>query len=216
MTTPLLTTLSQNLPAQVPLALAWIAYAVFHSFTASLWLKSIVQRRWPQFFASYRLAYNLLAGVLLLPILWLAWKTPGPTLWTWEGSMAWLMNGVTVLAMLHFLRYGSGYDLSSFLGLRPEAVAAQGRFVLSGWHRFVRHPWYALGLILIWTRDMTTAGFVTAEAITMYFVIGSRLEERKLVEEFGERYREYQRKVGRLFPLPWRVLSKTDADRLAG
>ena len=88
--------------------------------------------------------------------------------------------------------------------------------MISPWHRFVRHPWYTLGLVLIWTRDMNAASFVSAEAITLYFVIGSRFEEHKLVAEFGDRYREYQRKVPRLIPLPWRVLSRDDAARLAG
>jgi protein-S-isoprenylcysteine O-methyltransferase Ste14 len=40
--------------------------------------------------------------------------------------------------------------------------------------------------------------------ISVYFMIGAVLEERKLVLEFGEEYREYQRTVSMLFP--WRLL----------
>jgi protein-S-isoprenylcysteine O-methyltransferase Ste14 len=36
--------------------------------------------------------------------------------------------------------------------------------------------------------------------ISIYFIIGSILEERKLVSEFGERYREYQQTVSMLIP----------------
>jgi protein-S-isoprenylcysteine O-methyltransferase Ste14 len=220
----LLSQISAALPAQLPLLLGWVLYALFHSLTASTACKNFIQRRWPGFFVtagnphgtSYRLLYNLLAVLLLLPLAALMVKTPGPQLWAWSGPMAWLMNGIVVLALVSFLRNGSGYDLMAFLGLRTATDVATPTLVISDWHRFVRHPWYSLGLILIWTRDMSAAGFVSAEAITMYFIIGSRLEERKLVAEFGERYREYQRQVPRLFPRPWRVLSKEAAQRLAG
>ena len=212
----LLADLAAAMPEQLPLALGWVLYAVFHSLTASTTCKAWVERRWPNFFARYRLRYNLLALALLLPLAFLSLRTPGPQLWAWSGGMAWLMNGLAALSLLAFLRSGSAYDLSEFLGLHPALAAGAPRLVISTWHRFVRHPWYTLGLVLIWTRDMNAATFVSAEAITLYFVIGSRFEERKLVAEFGERYREYQRKVPRLMPLPWRVLSKTDVARLTG
>jgi hypothetical protein len=47
-------------------------------------------------------------------------------------------------------------------------------------------------------------------------VVGSRLEERKLVERFGERYRTYRQRVPGLLPLPWRMLGREEARRLAG
>lgn len=212
----LLSDLSSALPAQLPLAGAWVLYAVFHSLTASHTCKEWVKRQWPNFFASYRIFYNVLAVLLLVPVALLAVRTPGPTLWAWHGAMAWLMNGLAIAALISLLRSGGGYDLMIFLGLRRNVEEMAPRLVISGWHRFVRHPWYSLGLVLIWTRDMSAANFISAEAITMYFLIGSRLEERKLVAEFGHRYQEYQRRVPRLFPRPWRVLSKTDAERLAG
>jgi len=36
--------------------------------------------------------------------------------------------------------------------------------------------------------------------IVIYFYIGSIYEEKKLVEKFGSEYRNYQEKVGRIFP----------------
>lgn len=211
-----LSELAAAFTAQLPLALGWFLYAMFHSLTASIPCKDFCRRRWPRFFASYRLVYNGLALLLLIPLIALSLHTSGPQLWVWTGGMAWLLNGLAVLVLIAFLRGGGGYDLMAFLGLRPPVAVDKPRLVISQWHRFVRHPWYSLALVLIWTRDMNAASLVSATAISLYFVIGSRLEENKLIAEFGERYREYQRRVPALLPLPWRVLSKDEARRLAG
>lgn len=56
------------------------------------------------------------------------------------------------------------------------------------------------------------AGFlVTAVAVSLYFIIGSKLEERKSIVYYGEVYRRYMKRVPGLFPLPWRFLSKREA-----
>lgn len=47
---------------------------------------------------------------------------------------------------------------------------------------------------------------VSSLAMTLYLVVGSYLEERKLVLEYGEMYRRYQQKVPGLIPLPWKYL----------
>ncbi|MBS1173845.1 MAG: hypothetical protein H6R12_2675 [Proteobacteria bacterium] len=92
------------------------------------------------------------------------------------------------------------YDGSEFLGLRQwrareQRVEDQESFHLSTLHRFVRHPWYSLGLVLLWTRDMDAARLVAATLATGYLVIGSWLEERKLLVYHGERYRSYRQRV---------------------
>lgn len=204
---------------QIPLAVGWLLYALVHSLTASMTCKDFIKRRLPRFFAGYRLAYNLLAIALLAPLAALAWATPGPSLWQFEGVFGWLANGIALAALWSLLRHGSGYDLSTFLGLRrtsDKGAGAPPRLVISDWHRHVRHPWYSLGLLLIWTRDMNAASLVSALAITGYFVFGSRLEEKKLIGEFGERYRTYRQRVPALLPWPGRSLSKEEARRLAG
>ena len=39
--------------------------------------------------------------------------------------------------------------------------------------------------------------------LTVYLIIGTFLEERKLVYEFGDQYRNYQKQVSMLLPLKW-------------
>lgn len=204
--------MSADLIDQLPLAFAWSAYAAIHSALASDPAKSFVAARWPALGRRYRLAYNGLALVLLLPVGALMYGNPGPPVWAWTGAAAWIANGLAAAAVLALALVPTGYDTRAFAGLTPEAPA----FVIGPWHRVVRHPWYFVGLVVVWTRDMDLATLVSAFAITLYFVVGSRLEERRLARALGAPYREYLRRVPGLLPLPGRRLDEETARRLAG
>jgi protein-S-isoprenylcysteine O-methyltransferase Ste14 len=199
------------LAEQTPLALAWIAYAIVHSLLASDVVKAWVARRWPALARRYRLAYNVQSVVLLLPIAVLLHTEPGPAIWVWHGAAAWLANGLALLAVIALVVVPTGYDTRAFAGLKPEPPV----FVIGPWHRVVRHPWYFVGLVVVWTRDMHLSTLVSACAITLYFIVGSRLEEAKLARALGAPYREYLKRVPGLIPRPWRVLDKATARRLA-
>ncbi len=169
--------------------------------------------------AAYRLLFNLLALLLLLPPLILIYLWQGPWLWQWSGPFAWLANGLALLAMAGFFWSLKYYDGAEFLGLRQwreqeKRVEDQEHLHISPLHRHVRHPWYALGLVLIWTRDMDAVLLISALLMTLYFVIGYRLEERKLVAYHGDRYRIYRQRVPGLIPLPWRYLTRKEAEQL--
>jgi methanethiol S-methyltransferase len=75
--------------------------------------------------------------------------------------------------------------------------------VVSGIHRVVRHPWYLGGILIVWAQELSLPAILVNAVIVGYFIIGSFLEERKLVREFGNRYREYQQTVSMLFPWRW-------------
>ena len=201
------------------LFLAWMLYFVLHSILASLLVKTWVARRWSGLMPWYRLFFNASAIILILPPLYMTFSAPGEPLWAWRGGWFYLANGIALLAVFGFfysLRY---YDGSEFIGLRQlrerqQRVEDQESFRLSPLHYYVRHPWYSLGLVLIWTRDMPPAMLVTAVSATLYFVIGAYLEERKLVVYYGDAYRQYQQRVPALIPLPWRRLDRQSAERL--
>ncbi len=194
------------------LVLTWIAYFGLHSLLASLWLKRRVASSHPHWMRGYRLFFNLCAILFLLPPLVLTYWERGPWLWTWDGVGWWLANGLALAALAGFVWSLRWYDGAAFLGLRQlragtSAVEDEEVFRLSPLHRFVRHPWYSLGLVLVWTRDMDPAFLVSAVMISLYFAIGSRLEEHKLLGYHGAAYRKYRRLVPSLAPVPWRFLS---------
>jgi protein-S-isoprenylcysteine O-methyltransferase Ste14 len=203
------------------LSLAWLLYGALHSVLAAPGFKRRVAAGLPRLMPAYRLLYNLFAGVTLLPILWLLGREASPWLWRWHGVWAWGMNGLALLAAVLLLAGPGLYDLAEFLGLRQlregrDTPEDREPFRISTLHRYVRHPWYALSLVLIWTRDMNAPLLVSALWITAYFLIGSRLEETKLLARFGAGYEEYRRRVPGFLPRPGRVLSPEEARKLIG
>jgi methanethiol S-methyltransferase len=211
--------MSGHLQTVLILIVAWLAYFAAHSWLASLQLKRHVADNWPGFMSAYRLCYNLLALLLIIPPLWLTFTLPGPLIWQWSGLAWWVANGFAVLALAGVFWSLRDYDGSEFIGTRQwrereTAVEDQEGFHISQLHRFVRHPWYSLSLVLVWTRDMNLPFITTAILITAYFIVGLRLEERKLLVYHGDKYRRYRELVPALLPVPWRYLTRKQADEL--
>ena len=201
----------------VLLGFFWLAYFSVHSVLASLRVKNWFALRFPRQMPFYRLGFNLLALLTLLPLLWL--HIDSPALWVWRGVGAWVSNGLALAALLGLVASLNDYDGQAFTGLRQwkertrRADDAE-RLQLSLLHRYVRHPWYFFGLVLIWTRDMNASMLMSCVMMTIYFVIGSRLEESKLVAAYGNSYRRYMLRVPGLVPLPWKTISAKEAAEL--
>ena len=198
------------------LAASWIIYFVIHSILADENIKQRLIARYHLDLQHYRLLYVVIATLLALIPLWLTFSQSGELLWSWYGPMAVVMNIIALLGIGGFILSMRYYDGLAFLGFKPfQTKNAEQPLILSPLHRYVRHPWYFFSLLIIWSRDMSLAWFITCTAITAYLIIGSRLEENKLILYFGEQYRRYQKKVPGLFPLPWKYLSQAEAEELA-
>ena len=203
------------------LSFCWIGYFALHSALASLVVKRWVAEACPGLMPYYRLTFNMLALLLILPILWLTYRAPGAMLWRWQGLAAWLANALALAAVFGFWRSLKGYDMQEFFGFRQlklhvRKVEDQEHFHLTPFHRYVRHPWYFFSLVVIWTRDFSATTLLSSAFITLYFVIGSRLEEKKLLVYHGETYRRYMARVPGLIPLPGKSLSAAEAAALVG
>jgi protein-S-isoprenylcysteine O-methyltransferase Ste14 len=202
--------------ALLALAIAWMAYFTVHSVMAGTRFKSWLAHRSPSLGASYRLFYNLTASASLLIPLGLVVALSGPPLVELPNSVKWALDGLALVAVAAFVWSLKGYDLGRFAGTQRNEVPQHdgSALALSGFNRYVRHPWYALGLVIIWTRPLDGAWLVSAFIMTAYFFIGTRLEEHKLIERFGDAYRQYQARVPMFFPRPGAVLSPDEAHRL--
>jgi protein-S-isoprenylcysteine O-methyltransferase Ste14 len=82
-------------------------------------------------------------------------------------------------------------------------MTESGEFDSSGVLGVVRHPWYLAVFILLWARDLSLAEMTINMILSAYLVIGTFLEEQKLVLEFGDQYKVYQRQVSMFIPLKW-------------
>lgn len=189
--------------------LACAAYGALHSWLAAARVKAWAARRWGAAGERYyRLAYNLVATVTLLPLGGLIWLAPDTTLYTLAAPWSWLARGAQAAGLL-----GLAYGVLQtgplhFLGLsalsplfRPER---RGTLVTGGLYRWVRHPLYTCGLLVLWAQPVLSwNGLATALGLTAYILVGIRFEERRLLDEFGAAYAAYCTRTPMLVP-GWR------------
>jgi len=99
---------------------------------------------------------------------------------------------------------GTGCGIAQIRARRADgSLSKDDSFVVSGIHRIIRHPWYLGGILIVWAQDLSVSTIMINMIISVYFIVGSFLEELKLVREFGDKYREYQQTVSMLFPWRW-------------
>jgi len=79
----------------------------------------------------------------------------------------------------------------------PEATPLNIR----GIYRWIRDPFLFSGLIIMWLTPFMTVNLLVIYLLTtVYLYLGSLHWERRLVAQFGDEYREYQKHVHRIIP----------------
>jgi protein-S-isoprenylcysteine O-methyltransferase Ste14 len=152
--------------------------------------------------------YAIVSGLVLLAVVVL-WQESEIVVLRLQGPARLLTRFMIVVSIVGFgwsvwaLR---GFDL---LGVESVLKGLHGRpdgkplFRVRGPYRWVRHPMYTLTLVLLWSYpDLTLDRLLLNLLWTSWIWVGSVLEERDLVEDFGDAYRGYRRRVPML--LPWR------------
>jgi protein-S-isoprenylcysteine O-methyltransferase Ste14 len=152
----------------------------------------------------FRLAYNLVAVVTLLPILLLPILLIDHEIYVIPFPWMILTLTLQVMAVIVLFVGLRQTGITSFIGLRqlllPEDISPP-HLVTSGLYRHVRHPLYTAGLVLIWLLPMMTWNLLALNlGLTAYIFIGAYFEERKLLLEFGETYAEYCQRTPMLIP----------------
>ena len=153
--------------------------------------------------STFVLATNICLIVLILawrPItagIWHVAAQPWRALLTAVGFVGWLIVLVSTFLIDHFDLFGLRQVFARLKGRR----AAEHEFATPFFYRMVRHPIYTGFLIAFWaTPTMTLGHLIFAAVMTGYILIAVRLEERDLTQFFGDRYRDYRRRVPMLIP----------------
>jgi protein-S-isoprenylcysteine O-methyltransferase Ste14 len=189
----------------VTILLAVFIYGFFHSLLASVWVKGRLRRwfgleteRW------YRLAYNALAVLSLVPVLALTALLPDRTIYAIPFPWAIIPLSIQAMAGVALVVGLWQTGLWSFLGfqqfLHPPKTSPPV-MVLTGLYRWVRHPLYTAGLVLIWLTPVMTVNILALNlGLSIYLWVGTLFEERKLIKAYGAAYEEYMQRTPMLIP----------------
>ena len=191
------------------LAIVWMAYCALHSAMISETATGFLKRTLSESFRFYRLFFNAIAVLTLIPVLWYAHSLKEEAFFLWEG--VWLVPKYLLLAsgILLVIAGGRRYSLGQFLGISQlrgassGGLASGGAIDSRGVLGLVRHPWYTAVVLLLWAGDLDRTALVSNGVLTAYVIVGTLLEERKLLHEFGDEYRRYQERVSMFLPLKW-------------
>lgn len=188
----------------LPLAVLLGALTVsgYHRARARRGGETIARRREGPAFLLLRtlLALALFGGVVLHVVkpAWMTWATFSvpPVLW-WLGAVL----GVLTIPLVHWVLQNLGRNVSETV-LTKESH----ELVTSGPYHRIRHPLYTTGLTMFLALGLMTGSWFVLSASLLALVLLRWLviprEEQALVARFGDRYREYMRRTGRLMPWP--------------
>jgi protein-S-isoprenylcysteine O-methyltransferase Ste14 len=182
-------------------------FAVQHSVMARKGFKQWWTRFVPK--SIERSTYVLLSSLVLLLLFW-QWRPLPAVVWQVEdrqlamiltavSHIGWLIVFTSTFLINHFELFGLHQVANNLTG-RPMPAP---RFRVPLLYGFVRHPLYLGFIIAFWAAPTMTVGHLLFAAVTTaYILVAIQLEERDLVDLFGDDYRRYRKRVSMLFP--WR------------
>jgi methanethiol S-methyltransferase len=155
-----------------------------------------------------RSTYVLLSSLALI-LLFSQWRPLQGVVWNAENpaaafairgfyALGWLIAVASTFLISHFELFGLR---QVYLNLRREGYSFLG-FRIVGLYNLVRHPIMLGFVVAFWAAPRMTIGhLVFSVAMTVYMLAALRLEERDLVSDHGDAYRQYQKRVPMLVPL---------------
>jgi methanethiol S-methyltransferase len=178
---------------------ALFLFAVQHSGMA----RRSYKRLWARFAPAHleRSAYAAASGLLLL-LLVVVWQ-PLPEGDLWRGPRWLVVVPLTAAGLLALVN--ARFDHAGLFGLRqawtPDALPTPERLLVLGPYRYVRHPLMLCLLIFLWAQPtLSFTLLLLSGGLTAIILVGILLEERDLLQRFGQAYADYRKRVPALIP----------------
>jgi protein-S-isoprenylcysteine O-methyltransferase Ste14 len=143
----------------------------------------------------FGLALWLSALAYLINPAWMAWAYfPLPAWVRWVGAVIM----VACVPLIYWVFSSLGKNVTPTVTIRREHS-----LVTHGPYRWVRHPLYTVGFLAFAGLSLLAANWFIAAVLIFgwpVLVMRTPIEERRLIERFGDEYREYMLRTGRYLP----------------
>jgi protein-S-isoprenylcysteine O-methyltransferase Ste14 len=181
-----------------------LAFFLQHSGMVRKSFRNYLARFVPETYVSALYAFT--SGIVLIAVVVLWQETSGTVVKVggvprlllraaFVASIAGFIWGIKALG--YFDPFGIRTIVSHLHGKKPKVIP----LTIRGPYRWVRHPLYLFVLVMIWSHPYLTWDRLLFNILwTVWIYIGAILEERDLVEDFGDAYRRYQKKVPMIVP----------------
>ncbi len=190
----------------------WIIWCTIHSVLIATSVLDFIKGHASGLTRYYRLFYNTFSLITIIPLIVATRFAEGQIILNWEGYATPVRILFLAAAFSLFTGGAKKYDLSYFLGIKQLKTGEQHlllndteEFSETGVFGITRHPWYFGSLLFLWSilPAYPLPAFLVVCILSIYLVIGAWLEERKIIGQYGESYRQYQQRVSMLFPWKW-------------
>ena len=190
------------------IAFLWGGYCALHSFLISIAFTNLMTRLLKDYYAFFRIFYVIVSLVLLIPLINYTSQFNDKALITYGSTLSYVRYILISGSLLMFFwAFFLNYDSLSFFGIRQilnfkkeKKINPSEEIKRKGLLGIMRHPMYFALIIYLWCQTFRLIDIIVNTLLTIYVIIGTILEERKLVLEFGDAYKRYQKEVPMLIP----------------
>jgi protein-S-isoprenylcysteine O-methyltransferase Ste14 len=153
----------------------------------------------------YRLIYNLVSVGTLVAVVRITPRADEAWLWTWDGWLKPVQVLIFVIAIFVFVLTFRCHDFWEFLGVKPfiksgRVESSTRPLAVHGIYGVLRHPQYTAGLMVLWARNIAATELVVNIVLSIYLIVGARMEESRFRATIGEEYERYRQKVPAFLP----------------
>lgn len=187
-------------------------YGFIHSVLASERVKIFFKKVFGKVIAFYRLLYNIFSFIGLY-IIWDLSPHPSLQIYKLPNPYNYLVLIPQILAIAGIIWCFKYISFKDFLGLNQIDRYLKNEYTndeldenytlrIEGPYKYSRHPIYFFSIMFLLFRPEMNLFYLTVfTSFTVYFYIGSYYEEKKMIRLFGDEYRNYQKKIPRIFPI---------------
>lgn len=188
------------------------AFALIHSLFAANWTKNFIGTIMGRRAANglYRFFYTLLSAATAAIAAHIIFRLPDRKLLAPGPLVTAIMIFIEIAGVVFGLWAFRQIDTLEFLGVR-QAVSYFSRkefetpgetsFISKGAYSVVRHPLYLAGIIIFTFIPACTVNRTVISVLAdIYFLWGAWIEDKRMLDQFGQEYCNYMKSVPAVLP----------------